>query len=445
MTQNSDFHDDSALLDIHDKPSPLAWAGLSLQHMFSMFGSTVIVPLLVGLSPSIALFSSGIGTLLHILITQRKIPAYMGSSFAFITPMLALMKTAGYPGIAQGVIGVGLVYLLIAGIIWAVGADWVDKILPPIVVGPIVMVIGLSLAGSAATDAMMKNNHYDLTYFAIALVTLGLAIFFNMAFKGLIGLIPILLAIVGGYLLSMMCGLVDLHAIAVAPWFKLPPFKIPGISYRFQIDWGAIITITPIAFVTMTEHMGHIMVLDELTHRNFFKDPGLNRTLAGDGAASLVAGLIGGPAVTSYGENIGVMAITKVHSVYVLMGAAVFAMLFAFVNKLNVLIMQMPLPVIGGISFLLFGTIATSGIQVLVDHQVDLGRKRNLMIASTTMVIGIGNAYLQLGNFQFTGLALATVIAIILNLVLPQEAASEKEMGKRRSDVVAAEENDKLD
>ncbi len=201
MAQNSDFHDDSALLDIHDKPSPLAWAGLSLQHMFSMFGSTVIVPLLVGLSPSIALFSSGIGTLLHIMITQRKIPAYMGgSSFAFITPMLALMKTTGYPGIAQGgVIGVGLVYLLVAGIIWAVGADWVDKLLPPIVVGPIVMVIGLSLAGSAATDAMMKNNHYDLTYFLIALATLGgLAIFFNMAFKGLIGLIPILLGIVGG-------------------------------------------------------------------------------------------------------------------------------------------------------------------------------------------------------------------------------------------------------
>lgn len=224
----------------------------------------------------------------------------------------------------------------------------------------------------------------------------------------------------------MRCGIVDLHAIAVAPWFKLPPFEVPGVSYPFKIDWGAIITITPIAFVTMTEHMGHIMVLDELTHRNFFKDPGLNRTLAGDGVASIVAGLIGGPAVTSYGENIGVMAITRVHSVYVLMGAAVFAMLFAFVNKLNVLIMQMPLPVIGGISFLLFGTIATSGIQVMMDHHVDLSQKRNLMIASTTLIIGVGNAYLQLGSFQFTGVALATIIAIILNLVMPQQAASEK-------------------
>ncbi|WP_283680033.1 solute carrier family 23 protein [Lentilactobacillus sp. Marseille-Q4993] len=427
MSNQKDYHDDEALLDIHDKPKFFPWIGLSLQHMFSMFGSTVIVPLLVGLSPSIALFSSGVGTLLHIMITQRKIPAYMGSSFAFILPMTALMKTTGYPGIAQGVVGVGLVYLLVAAIIWAIGSAWVDKILPPIVVGPIVMVIGLSLAGSAAQDAMMKDGKYSLTYFLIALATLFLAIFFNMVFKGFIGLIPVLLAIVCGYLLSVFCGLVDLHAIAAASWFKIPQFEFPGISYKFKLNWGAIMSIAPIAFVTMTEHMGHIMVLDELTHRNFFKDPGLNRTLAGDGAASLFAGLVGGPAVTSYGENIGVMAITKIHSVYVLMGAAVFAIIFSFVHKLNVLIMQMPLPVIGGISFLLFGTIATSGIQVMVENKVDMGLKRNLMIASSVMVIGVGNAYLQLGDFQFTGLAFATIIGIVLNLVLPQKAASEKE------------------
>ncbi|GEK28573.1 uracil-xanthine permease family protein [Furfurilactobacillus siliginis] len=426
MAQQS-FHDDTAVLDIHDRPKLLAWIGLSLQHMFSMFGSTVIVPLLVGLSPSIALFSSGVGTLLHIMITQRKIPAYMGSSFAFITPMLALMKTTGYPGIGQGVVAVGAVYLIVAFLIGMIGSGWVDKVLPPIVVGPIVMVIGLSLAGSAATDAMMKNGHYNLTYFLIALATLLMAIFFNMFLKGSLGLIPVLLAIVGGYLLSVAVGIVNLHEIAVAPWFKLPDFQVPGLTYHFHLEWGAIITIAPIAFVTMTEHMGHIMVLDNLTHRNFFKDPGLNRTLAGDGTASIVAGLIGGPAVTSYGENIGVMAITKVHSVYVLMGAAVFAIIFAFINKLNVLIMAMPLPVIGGISFLLFGTIATSGVSVLINNHVDLNRKRNLMIASSVMVIGIGNAYLQLGSFQFTGLAFATVLGIVLNLILPQEAASEKE------------------
>lgn len=290
------------------------------------------------------------------------------------------------------------------------------------------MVIGLSLAGSAATDAMMKNGRYDLEYFMVALFTLFLAIFFNMVFKGFIGLIPILLAIVCGYTLSVFLGMVDINAINNAAWFQMPAFEIPGISYHFKINWQAIISITPIAFVTMTEHMGHIMVLNEITGRNFFKDPGLNRTLAGDGTASLFAGLVGGPAVTSYGENIGVMAITKIHSVYVLMGAAMFAILFSFVHKLNVLIMQMPLPVIGGISFLLFGTIATSGIQVMVENRVDLGLKRNLMIASSVMVIGVGNAYLQIGpSFQFTGLALATIIGIVLNLILPPKAASEIE------------------
>ncbi|USS87230.1 NCS2 family nucleobase:cation symporter [Fructilactobacillus cliffordii] len=412
-------------LDIHDKPSGLSWIGLSLQHMFSMFGSTVIVPLLVGLSPSIALFASGIGTLLHILITKGKIPAYMGSSFAFITPMLALMKTTGIGGVQQGVIAVGLVYLVVAALVWMLGTDWIDRLLPPIVVGPIVVVIGLSLASAAAQDAMMKNNHYDLTYFLIALATLFLAIFFNMKLKGFLGMIPILLAIVCGYLISMACGLVDLHAIASAPWFKIPHFELLGTEKGFHLEWNAILVMAPIAFVTMTEHMGHLMVLGELTHRNFFKDPGLNRTLAGDGAASLAAGLLGGPAVTSYGENIGVMAITKVYSVYVIVGAALFAMAFAFVNKLNVLIMQMPLPVIGGISFLLFGTIASSGIKVMVDDHLDLNNKRNLMIASVVLVIGVGNAYLQIGSFQFTGVALATVIGIGLNLILPQQPANE--------------------
>ncbi|MHA8137741.1 uracil-xanthine permease family protein [Lactobacillaceae bacterium Scapto_B20] len=416
------FHDDDAVLDIHDKPKFLPWVGLSLQHMFSMFGSTVIVPLLVGLSPSIALFSSGVGTLLHILITKRQIPAYMGSSFAFIVPMAALMKTTGYPGIAQGVVTVGIVYLIVALIISLIGKDWVDRVLPPIIVGPIIMVIGLSLAGSAAKDAMMNNNQYDIKYFGIALLTMFLAIFFNMYLKGFLGLIPILLAIVCGYVVSIFAGLVDVSVIAKAPWFQVPPFEIPFVNYSFHLNIGAIIAIAPIAFVTMTEHIGHIMVLDELTHRDFFKNPGLNRTLAGDGAASIAAGLLGGPAVTSYGENIGVMAITKVHSVYVLMGAAMFAIIFAFVNKLNVLIMQMPLPVIGGISFLLFGTIAVSGIKLMVEKQIDLNSKRNLMISSVILVIGIGNAYLQIGSqFQFTGLALATVIGIILNLVLPKD------------------------
>ncbi|WP_414826943.1 uracil-xanthine permease family protein [Apilactobacillus kunkeei] len=415
MNKNSD-----TILDVNDKPGFWLWIGLSLQHMFSMFGSTVIVPLLVGLSPSIALFTSGVGTLIHILVTQKKIPAYMGSSFAFIVPMKYLMQVTGYPGIAQGVITVGVIYLVVALIVAMIGSEWIDKLLPAVVVGPVVIVIGLSLASSAANDAMLNNGNYDYKYVFVALVTLLLAIFFNMYLKGFLGFMPILLAIVCGYVVSIAMGLVNLSTIANAPWFAMPKFEIPFVSYNVKFEWGAIIAIAPIAFVTITEHLGHLMVLDELTGRNYFKDPGLNRTLTGDGLASMFAGLVGGPAVTSYGENIGVMAITKIHSVYVLIGAAVFAILFSFVNKLNVLIMQMPLPVIGGISFLLFGTIASSGIKIMIENQIDLANKRNLMIVSTILVIGVGGFMIKIGTLPLNGLAVSVILGILLNIVLPK-------------------------
>ncbi|KPN79785.1 Uracil-xanthine permease [Apilactobacillus kunkeei] len=415
MNKNSD-----TILDVNDKPGFWLWVGLSLQHMFSMFGSTVIVPLLVGLSPSIALFTSGVGTLIHILVTQKKIPAYMGSSFAFIVPMKYLMQVTGYPGIAQGVIAVGIIYLVVALIIAMIGSEWIDKLLPAVVVGPVVIVIGLSLASSAANDAMLNNGNYDYKYVVVALVTLLLAIFFNMYLKGFLGFMPILLAIICGYLISIAMGLVNLSTIANAPWFSIPKFEIPFLSYNVKFEWGAIIAIAPIAFVTITEHLGHLMVLDELTGRNYFKDPGLNRTLTGDGLASMFAGLVGGPAVTSYGENIGVMAITKIHSVYVLIGAAVFAILFSFVNKLNVLIMQMPLPVIGGISFLLFGTISSSGIKIMIENQIDLANKRNLMIVSTILVIGVGGFMIRIGTLPLNGLAVSVILGILLNLILPK-------------------------
>jgi uracil permease len=411
----------NVILDVDDKPGFWLWLGLSLQHMFSMFGSTVIVPLLVGLSPSIALFTSGVGTLIHILVTQKKIPAYMGSSFAFIVPMKYLMQVTGYPGIAQGVIAVGLIYLVVALLISFIGADWIDKLLPAVVVGPIVIVIGLSLASSAANDAMFRNGTYDYKYVIVALVTLLLAVSFNIYLKGFLGFMPILLAIICGYLLSIALGLVNLAAISNAPWFSLPKFELPFISYHVNFEWGAVLAIAPIALVTITEHLGHLMVLDELTGRNYFQDPGLHRTLTGDGLASIFAGLVGGPAVTSYGENIGVMAITKIHSVYVLIGAALFAVLFSFINKLNVLIMQMPLPVIGGISFLLFGTIAASGIKIMIENQLDLDSKRNLMIISTILVTGVGGFMIKIGTLPLNGLAVAVILGIILNLVLPKE------------------------
>ena len=414
------------VLDVDERPGTGQWIGLSLQHMFSMFGSTVLVPILVGLNPGIALFSSGVGTLMYLLITRHKIPAYMGSSFSFIVPMMALMKSTGYPGIAQGTIAVGCVYLIVSLIVSRFGSAWIDRILPPIVVGPIVMVIGLSLAATAAKDATMNGSTYDIKYFIVAMLTLLITIIFNMFFKGFLGLIPILLGIVGGYIIACLFGIVKFSGVMSAHWFSLPAFQIPFVNYHPQFYWGAILSMAPIAFVTMTEHMGHIMVLNELTDRNYFKDPGLNHTLAGDGTASIIAGFVGGPPVTSYGENIGVLAITRVHSVYVLAGAASFAILFSFVGKLSALIESIPSPVIGGISFLLFGVIASSGLRVMIEDQTDVNEKRNLMISSVILVIGIGNAYLQLGQYEFSGLAVAAVLGIVLNLVLPQKAASER-------------------
>jgi uracil permease len=420
-------HNEEIVLDIEDKPKFSHWIALSIQHLFAMFGSTVLVPILVGLDPGIALFSSGVGTLLHILITKRKIPAYMGSSFAFIIPMQALMKTVGYPGISQGIIAVGLVYVLVATIIAKIGSDWIDKSLPPIVVGPIVMAIGLSLATSAANNATLDaSGHYDGKILLVALLTLFITIIFNMYLKGFWGEIAILLGIIVGYILALAFGLVDLTPVAQAHWFKVPNFELPFVNYKPKFYWGSIAMMAPIAFVTMTEHMGHLMVLNGLTGRNFFKDPGLSKTLTGDGTASIFAGLVGGPAITSYGENIGVMAINRIYSVWVIIGAATFAILFSFVGKLSALIQSIPGAVLGGISFLLFGVIAASGLRILIEEHIDFNKRRNLMIASSILIIGVGNVTLQLGSYQITGVALATVIGILLNLILPQEAASEK-------------------
>ncbi|MBT9657021.1 uracil-xanthine permease family protein [Lactiplantibacillus plantarum] len=426
MTKKAAFHNDEVVLDIHDRPKLGSWLGLSVQHLFSMFGSTVLVPILVGLNPGIALFSSGVGTLMYILITRGKIPAYMGSSFSFIVVMQSLMKTAGYPAIAQGTVAVGCVYLLVSLLVTLIGSDWIDKALPPIVVGPIVMVIGLSLAGTAAKDATMNGSSYDIKYFGVAMATMLLTVIFNMYLRGFMSLVPILLGIVCGYIIAVLVGIVDFSGVEKAQWFAMPAFQLPFISYHPGIYWGAILSMAPIAFVTMSEHMGHIMVLSKLTKRNFFKNPGLNHTLAGDGTASIIAGFVGGPPVTSYGENIGVLAITRVHSIYVLGGAAFFAIVFSFVGKLSALIESIPSPVIGGVSFLLFGVIASSGMRILIDNKVDFNQKRNLMIASAILVIGIGNAYLQLGSFQFSGLAVATVLGIVMNLVLPKTAVNEK-------------------
>ncbi len=427
MTKNNtEFRNDEAILDVQDKPSFQHWLVLSIQHLFTMFGSTVLVPLLIGLNPSIALFSSGCGTLVYILCTKAKIPAYLGSSFAFIATMQLLMKDYGYPAVGQGAIAAGLVYVIVALVISKFGSNWVDKILPPVVVGPIVIVIGLSLATTAANDAMLHNSNYDLKYFAVALFTLAVTIIFNMFLGGFASMIPVLLGIICGYILAVLVGIVDFSSVAQAKWFSLPAFDVLGVSYHFKWYPAAIITMAPIAFVTMTEHMGHVMVLNKLTKRNFFKKPGLHRTLLGDGLSSVLAGFVGGPPTTSYGENIGVLAMTKVHSVCVLGGAALFAIIFSFVGKISALIQSIPTPVIGGISFLLFGMIASNGMRILVDNKVNFELKRNLVITSVILVVGIGGTYLKLGDFQLTSIALSTLFGIILNLVLPQQAVSER-------------------
>lgn len=422
-----EFRNEDAVLDIKDRPQAFHWVGLSLQHLFTMFGATVLVPILVGIDPEIALVSSGLGTMVYLITTKGKIPAYLGSSFAFIAAMQMLMKSDGYPAIAQGAMTTGLVYLIVSLIIKKIGSDWLDKILPPIVVGPVVMVIGLGLAANAANNAMYNNNVYDFKYIAVALITLGLTIFYNMFFKGFLGLIPILLGIVSGYLVALAFGIIDLTPIKEAAWFALPNFEVPFVQYEPKLYLNAITTMAPIAFVTMTEHIGHLMVLNKLTKRNFFQDPGLSKTLMGDGLAQIVAGFVGGPPVTSYGENIGVLAITRVHSVFVIGGAAVFAVALGFVGKLSALILSIPGPVISGISFVLFGVIAASGLKILIDNKINFDKKKNLLIASVILVIGIGGLVFKVGTFELSSMALATVLGIVLNLILPENARSEEQ------------------
>jgi uracil permease len=294
------------------------------------------------------------------------------------------------------------------------------------------MVIGLGLAANAANQAMFENlgtpeQIYNVKYIAVALITLILTIIFNMYLKGFMGLIPILLGIVCGYIVALIFGIVNIEPIKEAAWFAMPSFQVPFVTYTPKLYLTAILTMAPIAFVTMTEHIGHLMVLNKLTKRNFYENPGLHKTLMGDGLAQIVAGLVGGPPVTSYGENIGVLAITRVHSVFVIGGAAALAMILAFVGKLTALIQSIPGPVIGGISFILFGVIASSGLKILIDNKIDFNLKRNLLIASVILVVGIGGLTFQAGPIALSGMALATLFGIILNLVLPQQAKSEAE------------------
>lgn len=408
------------ILDINEKPKNLfIWMGLSLQHLFTMFGATVLVPILVGIDPSIALFCSGIGTIVHLIITKFKIPAYMGSSFAFISTMTILMKSQGYGAVAQGAIAAGLVYLIISLVVAKIGYKWINKILPPVVVAPIIIVIGLGLANASTHNAMYNSlNKYDVLYVVVALFTSACILIFSIFFKGFMNLISILLGIICGYLLALVLGLVNLSLVSKASWFNLPHFNIAFLNYQPKIYWNAIIAMAPIAFVTMTEHIGHIMIFNEITGKNFLKQPGLAKTLAGDGFAQITSGLFGGPPVTSYGENIGVQAITKIFSVHVITLTALFAIALSFIGKISAIISTIPSCVIGGVGFVLFGVIATSGLKMLVTNKVDFDNKKNLLITSIVLIIGIGNLILNIKGFELSGMAIATFVAIILNLII---------------------------
>jgi uracil permease len=391
---------------------------LSLQHLFAMFGATVLVPFLVGLDTSVTLFTSGVGTLVYIVITKGRIPAYLGSSFAFIAALSGILAVK--PGqiapdervaIAMGgCVTVGLIYIVVAAAIGKFGTGWVDKLLPPIVIGPVVMVIGLGLAGVAVNVMAMQGGTgtYHPEYFKVALVALSIAILAAVFLKGFLGVIPILIGIVGGYVVAFAVGQVNLSGVAAAKAMAVPHFTFP----KFQ--WGAILTLAPISLV------GQKLV----------KDPGLHRSLAGDGVATAISGLLGGPPNTTYGENIGVMAITKVYSVWVIGGAAVIAIAMSFFPPIGALIRSIPTQVMGGICILLFGIIASAGVRMLVDAKVDFSETRNLIIASVILVIGIGGAKIHLGPVEIGEMSLATYVGVILNLVLPAKRASSAELAE---------------
>ncbi|ATP39278.1 uracil permease [Solibacillus sp. R5-41] len=424
-----------AVLDINEKPSVGQLITFSFQHMFAMFGSTILVPKLVGLSPSIALLTSGIATIIFLLITQFKVPAYLGSSFAFISPIVIVagLSEAGVsvnPGNAMmGAMLVGLVYALIALVIWKTGYKWLMNILPPIVVAPVIIVIGLGLSGVAVEMAMNVNGEYSGLHFSAALVTLLTAIIVNVYFKNILSAMPILIGIIVGYIYSVAIGIVDFTAVKEAKFFAMPDFLIPGVDYDLNFTWAIFFGMVPIVIVTISEHIGHQLVLGKVVNRNYVKDPGLHRSILGDGLGTFASALIGGPPKTTYGENIGVLAITRVYSVYVILGAAVVAIVVSFSGQLMAIIETIPTAVLGGISILLFGIIASSGLRMLVENNIDFGNNRNMVIASVILVVGIGGAAIRFTeSFAIEGMALASIIGVLLNLLLPGREKVEKDI-----------------
>lgn len=388
---------------------PIQKTIVGAQFLFVAFGATVLVPLLVGLDPSVALFTAGIGTLIFHAVTKGRVPIFLGSSFAFIAPIIKATELYGLPGALFGIIGVGLVYGIMSLLIKLRGIGFITRLFPPVVVGPVIMLIGLSLAGTGVD--MAKSNWF------LAIVALLTTVVVSLFAKGMLKLIPIFMGIVVGYIVSICSGHVDFQPVLDAKWFALPAFVRP------EICWEAIIFMIPVAIAPVIEHIGDVYAINEVTGKDFVKDPGLHRTMLGDGLACIASSLFGGPPVTTYSEVTGAVSLTKIADPAVIRIAAVFGILFSVLGKVSALLKTIPEAVLGGIMLLLFGTIASVGANTLIKNRIDLGNTRNLVIVSLILTTGIGGAEMCIGNITIGGIGLAALVGVILNLIIPVNAA----------------------
>ena len=408
---------------------------LAFQHVFAMFGATILVPILVNgaagetvLTIPVAMVTSGIGTLIYIACTKRKSPVYLGSSFAFITPIAAAYAKGGISGAMTGIMAVGLIYVVIAIIIKFIGKDWLEKLLPPVVIGPMIMIIGLGLAPSAISQIGLSSGAtIDYKTLIVALVAFFVTVFIMTKAKGFLKVIPFLIGIIAGYIVAVVFGLIDFKPVLDAKFFDIPKFIIPFKDYK--PSFIAIITIAPVALVTLCEHIGDHTSLGNIIDKDLIKDPGLDRTLLGDCIATFVAGLLGGPANTTYGENTSVVGMTKVASVKVIGMAAIIAIIIGFLGKFTALISTIPNAVLGGVSLLLYGFIAVNGLKVLIKNQVNFELSKNVIVASSMLVLGLGGAAISIvsGDLSVTisGMSLASIVGIVLNIIIPNQKANE--------------------
>lgn len=441
-------------LDVNEKPAIAKWIILAIQHVFAMFGATILVPILVNstagetvLTIPVALVASGIGTLIYILCTRGKSPVYLGSSFAFIAPLAAAYLKGGIDGAMTGVMAVGLIYIVFALIVKLIGKNWINKLLPPLVIGPMIMIIGLGLAPSAISQIGLSTGaEVDWRGVAVALITFLTTAIVMVRGKGFIKIIPFLIGIVVGYISAICFGLVDFTPVLEASFFSMPSFIIPFVNYT--PNFSAILTIAPIALVTMCEHIGDHTALGAIIGKDLLKDPGLDKTLLGDGIATFVAGLLGGPANTTYGENTSVVGMTKIASVWVIGLAAIFAICLGFLGKFTAIVSTIPNAVLGGVSLLLYGFIAVNGLKVLIQNQIDFGKSKNVVVASTMLVLGLGGAAISIvsGDLSITisGMSLAAIIGIVLNLCLPENKEEDSEPKNKESKENKEEKKEKI-